>query len=416
MGYVDQMVVAGTTYDIYGKNVGTIGTKNTLAKSDVTTALGYTPPQQDTTALTSMTGTLGIDHGGTGATTAENARSNLGLGSAATQSTASILSSLSSSNVVNALGYTPMSIEDYYSSAFENVSKSTSNTFYTSNLNYLGQGSNGYGDSVSGLTKVITISGASKLIIKVVYQTESTQYDWGCIWAGSYSNYTAASNYNNSISGKIGGNTKTTKYFTVDGDTCTIDFRSDSSQSNYYGMYAIVASLEQLSGGSLTSSDIVSALGYTPLSSVSYSNVTDALGFTPVSKSSAWSTRCSDFNVSSALNSSYCSSGSNMSLSIVGKVCYYKFWIKMAAAVGTYNAATILNSSFAWGGSMYPISNLPQPFFGGFIGGMATIDKGGMVVMTVNSNGSVNVNTRDVALVVNDVIWGYCFFFSDSYV
>lgn len=34
----------------------------------------------DTTALTSMTGTLGVDHGGTGATTAANARSNLGLG------------------------------------------------------------------------------------------------------------------------------------------------------------------------------------------------------------------------------------------------------------------------------------------------------------------------------------------------
>ena len=39
--------------------------------------------EQDTTALTSMTGTLAINHGGTDSTTAEGARTNLGLGTAA---------------------------------------------------------------------------------------------------------------------------------------------------------------------------------------------------------------------------------------------------------------------------------------------------------------------------------------------
>lgn len=43
----------------------------------------------DTTALGSMSGTLSLEHGGTGATSAAAARTNLGLGSAATASTAS---------------------------------------------------------------------------------------------------------------------------------------------------------------------------------------------------------------------------------------------------------------------------------------------------------------------------------------
>lgn len=53
---------------------------NHTVNSDVPANAVFT----DTKDLTQMTGTLTIDHGGTGATTAANARSNLGLGAAAT--------------------------------------------------------------------------------------------------------------------------------------------------------------------------------------------------------------------------------------------------------------------------------------------------------------------------------------------
>lgn len=60
--------------------------------SQITTINGSTvgdnPKFTDTVALGSMTGTLGLDHGGTGATSAAAARTNLGLGSAALASTA----------------------------------------------------------------------------------------------------------------------------------------------------------------------------------------------------------------------------------------------------------------------------------------------------------------------------------------
>lgn len=48
-------------------------------KAQVVAALGYTPAQADTTDLASMTGTLGVGHGGTGATTAAAARTNLSV-------------------------------------------------------------------------------------------------------------------------------------------------------------------------------------------------------------------------------------------------------------------------------------------------------------------------------------------------
>lgn len=51
-------------------------------------AVGNSPKFTDTTNLSQMTGTLSLTNGGTGATTAEDARSNLGLGSAATLASA----------------------------------------------------------------------------------------------------------------------------------------------------------------------------------------------------------------------------------------------------------------------------------------------------------------------------------------
>lgn len=46
--------------------------------------------------------------------------------------------------------------------------------------------------------------------------------------------------YKNDGSGKLGGTTKTTKEFTIQGETVQIFFRSDGSGSNYYGFYAVV--------------------------------------------------------------------------------------------------------------------------------------------------------------------------------
>lgn len=55
----------------------------------------------------SISGTLGVDHGGTGAATAADARTNLGLGSVENKSSATIRSELTKSNVTTALGFTP---------------------------------------------------------------------------------------------------------------------------------------------------------------------------------------------------------------------------------------------------------------------------------------------------------------------
>lgn len=66
--------------------------KTYINDSQITTinnsTVGDNPKFTDTVALGSMTGTLGLDHGGTGATSAAAARTNLGLGSAALASTA----------------------------------------------------------------------------------------------------------------------------------------------------------------------------------------------------------------------------------------------------------------------------------------------------------------------------------------
>ena len=48
------------------------------------------------------------------------------------------------------------------------------------------------------------------------------------------------SNYNNSISGKLGGTTKGSKTYTINGDTVKFFFRSDVSVHNYYGYYATI--------------------------------------------------------------------------------------------------------------------------------------------------------------------------------
>lgn len=65
------------------------GTSGQVLKTNGTSV--YWAADDNTTALTSMSGTLAVNHGGTGSTTADGARTNLGLGSMATETATNYL-------------------------------------------------------------------------------------------------------------------------------------------------------------------------------------------------------------------------------------------------------------------------------------------------------------------------------------
>ena len=105
---------------------------------------------------------------------------------------------------------------------------------HTDNLSSREQTSyNAYGDNVRKTFKYSdpNISGYD---VDIKYQTESTSYDWVCIYANVEP---TDSNYNNSISGKLGGSLATKQYH-IEGNTMYIYFRSDGSSSNYFGFWA----------------------------------------------------------------------------------------------------------------------------------------------------------------------------------
>ena len=105
---------------------------------------------------------------------------------------------------------------------------------HTDNLSSREQTSyNAYGDNVRKTFKYSdpNISGYD---VDIKYQTESTSYDWVCIYANVEP---TDSNYNNSISGKLGGNLATKQYH-IEGNTMYIYFRSDGSASSYFGFWA----------------------------------------------------------------------------------------------------------------------------------------------------------------------------------
>ena len=108
---------------------------------------------------------------------------------------------------------------------------------HTDNVNDAGVQNGGYGDNKS-YSRVVTMPGASSLTVDLTYQTESTSYDWVCAYAGVNVGNDQCSA---SLTGKLGDRTKTTRSFTVDGDSVTFWFKSDSSGSNYYGYYAVVS-------------------------------------------------------------------------------------------------------------------------------------------------------------------------------
>lgn len=105
---------------------------------------------------------------------------------------------------------------------------------HTDNLSSREQTSySAYGDNVRKTFKYSdpNISGYD---VDIKYQTESTNYDWVCIYANVEP---TDSNYNNSISGKLGGSLATKQYH-IEGNTMYIYFRSDGSSSNYFGFWA----------------------------------------------------------------------------------------------------------------------------------------------------------------------------------
>ena len=105
---------------------------------------------------------------------------------------------------------------------------------HTDNLSSREQTSySAYGDNVRKTFKYSdpNISGYD---VDIKYQTESTSFDWVCIYANIEP---TDSNYNNSISGKLGGSLATKQYH-IEGNTMYIYFRSDGSSSSYFGFWA----------------------------------------------------------------------------------------------------------------------------------------------------------------------------------
>ena len=86
---------------------------------------------------------------------------------------------------------------------------------------------------------VITIPGAEKLNVTITYQTEGTLWDWVCVYAGTNIKPNTT-NFKESVSGKLGGTTKTTETFVIPGDTVQIYFHSDSVIDEFYGFYAVI--------------------------------------------------------------------------------------------------------------------------------------------------------------------------------
>lgn len=106
------------------------------------------------------------------------------------------------------------------------ISKTTNATSFTEH-------SGGYGNN-KALYDVVSFPGASKIVVDIAYQTESTNYDYVQIAVGSVSSAPSTSTYP-----KYGGTTLTRQELTFENtDTITFYFRSDSSTDAYLGYYA----------------------------------------------------------------------------------------------------------------------------------------------------------------------------------
>ena len=147
-----------------------------------------------------------------------------------------------------------------YSTSTGGASASVFQYVATSNVNGDGEiisGSAGYSDNETW-TKVIPLDKSKRYVyVQWKYQTESATYDWGCIWKGAHSDYTAYANYGSSFTGKLAGTSLASSYSMLDlqsdstlasDPNLTVAFRADGSQHNYLGLYVMVLQ----SDGSLT--------------------------------------------------------------------------------------------------------------------------------------------------------------------
>lgn len=100
----------------------------------------------------------------------------------------------------------------------------------TSNALSFTEHSGGYGN-YQALYDVVSIPGASKIVVDIAYQTEGTSYDYVQIAVGSVSSAPSTTKY--------GGKTLTRKELIFENtDTITFYFKTDSSTDAYFGYYA----------------------------------------------------------------------------------------------------------------------------------------------------------------------------------
>lgn len=124
------------------------------------------------------------------------------------------------------------------------VYKTVTKYSHTPNISDDGTKNSNYTNNMS-TNEVVTIPGASSLHVSITYSGESTSYDWACMWSGNHPEYTAYSNFSASITGKLGGTSRTTKEYDVEGDTVTFGYRSDGGGfGDGYGYYAVITGEE----------------------------------------------------------------------------------------------------------------------------------------------------------------------------
>ena len=126
------------------------------------------------------------------------------------------------------------------------VSNPVTKYSHTSNLSDDGIKNSNYGNNEKK-TEIVTIPGADQLTVTVTYGGESKSFDWLSIFSGNHPDYTAASDYSKAdIAQKLGGGTHTnasnTVTYTVQGDSVTFAWKTDSSGcGDGYGYYAKIS-------------------------------------------------------------------------------------------------------------------------------------------------------------------------------